>query len=775
LKKALFSAILLVCSLMAASQDCQFILKGHIEDLDSKEKLAGASVLLVELNKEIITDAQGDFIFNALCEGNYTVRVTHVGCATTEQRVLLNRSRHLDIDLPHEKNMLGEITLNSQRGLKSTGLKKELSSRDMEESKGQSLAEALSKMNGVTMLQTGSTVSKPVIHGLHSNRILTINNGVRQEGQQWGSEHAPEIDPFIANKLIVIKGVDELKYGSDAIGGVILVEPKALMTTAGYTAEVNSAYFTNNRQYVLSGSYEQQLKQLPAFTFRVQGTFKKGANARTPGYRLNNTGSDEKNFSLTGGWKGHHFSSELFYSFFDTKLGIFEGAHIGNLTDLQAAIGSSRPAAVFTGESTYRIDRPYQAVNHHLLKSRSSLQLGNNRFNLLLAAQMNDRKEFDIVRNSSNQQPQLDLRIITLSEELGWEQIKVKALSHMAGISSMQQENQYAGRYFIPAYRSNNFGGYYISKWNSSHWELQAGLRFDHKTIYTNRINANGQEFDNYDFRYNTLGASLNGGYKTGGWKTNANIALANRAPQVNELLSNGIHHGAATYEVGNIHLNPERSINLSLNNAWSNKDNTIGFEVNFFRNSINDFIYQQPKPDEPVLTIAGAFPQLVYQQNDALLQGVDFSSRILFIKPFSWELKYSLLRARNKDKDDWLIRMPADRLQNEFTWNFPDGKKLTASYISVEGIYVQKQTRVPGEKDGRQDYKEAPGAYTLLNADLGTTFLVQKIPVTFSIGIRNMFNTSYRDYLNSLRYFTDETGRNIQLRLKIPFKNIGA
>lgn len=767
----MFNTILLLYSVLAAAQDCSIILKGHIEDLDSKEKLSGAAVILLELNKEIVTDAQGDFQFSGLCEGTYTLRVSHVGCETVEQKIVLKKSRHIDIDLPHEKNMLGEITLRSRLGLKSTGFKKELTAREMDESKGQSLAEALTRVNGVTMLQTGSTVSKPVIHGLHSNRILTINNGVRQEGQQWGSEHAPEIDPFIAGKLVIIKGVDELKYGSDAIGGVILVEPRALMNTSGYNAELNSVWFSNNRQYVVSGTYEQQLKQLPGFTYRAQGTWKRGANARTPGYRLNNTASNEKNFSLTGGWKGHHFSSELFYSFFDTDLGIFEGSHIGNLTDLQSAIESPRPDHVFTGENTYRIRRPSQAVNHHLAKSRSSLQFGNNRFNLLLAGQMNDRKEFDIVRNNDNPRPQLDLRITTLTEELSWEQIKTKATTHSAGISSMQQENQYAGRYFIPAYRANNLGVYYITKWSSSHWDIQAGARLDHKIIYTNRINANGQEFDNYDFKYNTLGGSLNAGYKTGGWKSNASVSLANRAPHVNELLSNGIHHGAATYEVGDINLKPERSINLSLNNAWSNKTNTISFELNLYRNSISDFIYQQPKPAEPVLTIAGAFPQLAYQQNDALLQGLDFSSIIRLAKPFSWEIKYSLLRAKNTDKDDWLIRMPADRIQNELSYNFPDGKKLSSSYVSAEFIYVHKQTRVPDEKDGRQDYKEPPAAYGIVNADAGTNILISNIPVTFSIGVRNLFNTAYRDYLNNLRYFIDETGRNIQLRIKMSFK----
>src|SRR5688500_11682563 len=148
----------------------------------------------------------------------------------------------------------------------------------MEKIKGLVISEALSKINGVTLLQTGSTISKPVIHGLHSNRVLTINNGVRQEGQQWGNEHAPEIDPFIANRLTVIKGVDELRYGSDAIGGVILVEPRALRTTPGHNAESNAVYFTNNRQYVASAIFEQQLKKLPPLTYRLQGSFRKGAN-----------------------------------------------------------------------------------------------------------------------------------------------------------------------------------------------------------------------------------------------------------------------------------------------------------------------------------------------------------------------------------------------------------------------------------------------------------------------------------------------------------------
>ncbi|RYY45401.1 MAG: TonB-dependent receptor [Chitinophagaceae bacterium] len=771
--KHFITGILLMFSVACYSQECNLILKGHVEDLDSREKLYGATVFIPELNKEIVTDAAGDFMFEHLCPGSFTLRVSHVGCETVEQKIVFSKSRHIDIDMPHKKNTLGEVTVSGTRGIQNTGSKKELSGRDLEQSKGENLAESLSRLNGVTMLQTGSTVSKPVIHGLHSSRILTINNGVRQEGQQWGNEHAPEIDPFIAGKLLVIKGVDELKYGSDAIGGVVLVEPKALISSPGYNSEINLGYFTNNRQWITSAMYEQQLKNIPQLSYRLQGTYKRGANSSTAHYRLNNTGSEEKNFSVTVGWKKHRFNTELFYSFFDTKLGIFEGAHIGNLTDLQVAIDSERPASVFTGEHSYRIQRPYQAVQHQLLKSKSVLQNGRNKFMLLASMQSNYRKEFDIVRNPNNKRPQLDLAITTISEELSWEHAADKNFVHTVAFNAVQQVNSYTGRYFIPAYDAYNFGGYYIGKWNNKKWDAQAGVRYDNKNLFTSRILSNGMAFDEYNFNFSTLAGSLNAGYKIReGWKVNAGITLATRAPQVNELLSNGIHHGSATYETGDIHLKPERSVNFHVGSSFTNKRKNFSAELEVYSNHINDFIYQQPKPAEPVLTISGAFPLLVYQQNNARLQGIDFSTKWNPVKPLQWEFSYSMLRARNTDSSDWLIRMPADRLRNVFTIVLPDHKHFTGTYFSAEHNYVLEQTRVPDELNGKQDYKAAPPAYGIVHAYAGTKLQVGSVPLGITLGVRNLFNKSYRDYLNSMRYFADETGRNFQLKINIPINN---
>ena len=752
----------------AIAQPCNYLLSGHVEDVDTNEKLVAATASIKETGKQIVTNEKGDFVFTALCAGEYTLLITHVSCDTVVKKIILTKDYHIDILMPHTRKVLGKVVVNAQKGTANTGFKKELSGRALEETKGLSLAEALSKINGITILQTGSTISKPVIHGLHSNRILTINNGVRQEGQQWGNEHAPEIDPFIADKLIVIKGVDELRYGSDAIGGVILVEAKPLRNKPGHAAEINNAYFANNRQYVFSGMFEQQLKKQPAFRFRVQGTYKKGANATTPNYRLNNTGSEEKNFSITTGWKKEKFNTEFFYSHFATKVGIFNGAHIGNLTDLLNAIVAKKPNDVFLGQNTYTIQRPYQDVSHDLLKSKSIFYSGEHKFTILLAGQFNHRKEFDIVRSSTNKNPQLDLSIYTITEDLSWEHQKINNFSGIAGVSMMQQDNSYNGRYFIPNYFAYSFGGYYIEKWSKHKWELQAGVRYDNKSINTTRLKFNADTI-NYDFNFSTFASSFNTVYKpTENWKLNTNISLASRAPYVNELLSDGIHHGTATYEKGDISLKPEHSINVSAGINYQHSSKNFSMDVLLYSNSINNFIFQQPMPNNPVLTIAGAFPLIAYKQTDAVLSGFDISALIKPLSALEWTSKFSFLYARNKILNDWLILMPANRLGNEITYNLKNGKKITNKYLSAEMMNVMQQNNVPSDANGKQDYKVPPAAYTLISMNASATMVVYKTSVTVSIGVRNLLNTVYRDYLNSMRYFTDEMGRNISIRLKI-------
>ncbi len=721
------------------AQDCAFSITGHVEDSDNREKLEGATVFISQLNRSVTTDSLGDFVFTGLCEGVYTVVISHIGCLPVTRNLTLNRNRHLDVLLPHEKNLLESVTIAAPRSIVPTGIRQELSGRELEFTRGQSFAEALSRINGVTMLQTGSSIAKPVFHGLHGNRILTINNGVRQEGQQWGNEQAPEVDVFLAEKLVVVKGVDELRYGSDAIGGVILVEPKPLRFIRGISGEFNTMYYTNNGQYVLNGSLEHQLKNLPEFSYRVQGSLKRSANVATPDYRLNNTGSREKNFSLSAGWKKTSYHIEAFYSQFQTRVGIFKGSHIGNLTDLLESIGREKPASQFTGENTYRIYRPNQEVTHHLFKLRSGISSGKHRFNIQVAAQYNNRQEFDITRSNSNPNPQLDLAILTVSEDLSWDHPAFKNLNGTVGISLMQQENSYSGRYFIPNYSSRSAGAYWIEKYSKHKWQLQGGIRFDNKQIDTRRLVYNGSQI-NHDFSFSTLASSFNAIYSISPQiKVNASISLSSRAPHVNELLSNGIHHGTATYEEGDIMLKPEKAKNIAAGLNYSNKEGSVELNAIIYYNSIDRFIYQQPMPSDPVLTIAGAFPKFSYKQTDALLKGTDLALTIKPASILSFTSKASILRATNRNSGDWLILMPSDRFTNELSFHIPDLASSSSNSVSVELVNVSKQSRVPSDPNVKYDYKIPPGGYALLNANLSTTIAFSKFPVRVYAGVKNL------------------------------------
>ncbi len=751
-----------------AQQPCNLRLSGHVEDADTKDKLVAATVRLIETGQAITTDEKGDFVFHNLCGAAYTLVISHVDCDSIVQRIILQRDQHFDFLLPHARNTLAEVVVESRTQASPTGFREQLSGRRLEETRGQSLSEALNRINGVTMLQTGTTVSKPVIHGLHGNRILTINNGVRQEGQQWGNEHAPEIDPFIADKLTVIKGVDEVRYGSDAIGGVVLVQPRALRTEPGYVAEFNAGYFTNNRQYVASLLWEQQPKAAPAFTYRIHATLKRAANAATPDYRLNNTAQAERNFSVAGIWRRKDFNTELFYSLFSVKAGIFTGSHIGNLSDLQQAIAADRPDPVFTGDDSYTIGRPYQDVVHQLVKSKTQLIRNGHRFNLQLAAQLNSRKEFDIIRGSSDR-PQLNLTISTLSEELTWDHRPLGSFKGTLGVTAMQQDNAYAGRYFIPNYRSYSFGAFGLEKWTRHAWELQAGARIDHKTVKTYRMLENSDSsFANNDFDFTTFALSGNVIHHfSEHLHSNLMIALSRRAPHVNELLSNGIHHGTATYEEGDPELVAEQGLNLSF--GLNYESTVFDAEVVVYSNTVRDFIYQQPVPGEPVLTISGAFPLIRYMQTDARLSGVDISTTTRFSSALEWTNRGSLLRARNRKLKDWLIFMPSDRFSSELVFKLPARKFLKDAYVSAEVQHIFRQSRVPDETTGKQDYKAAPAAYTLVGLNASAGIQAGQRVITVSAGVRNLFDIRYRDYMNMFRYFSDDMGRNIHLRLQVP------
>lgn len=755
---------LVLCHGLAYSQEtsCTITIAGAIIDEHDKEPLGFSTVYILELERGAAADEFGKYVINDLCPGTYTFRVSHIGCETADIKLTIKSNTTRNFFLEHHAKELKHFEVTAERTKEQkTEAVSTLKARELEATRGSGLAESLRSLPGLNMIQTGATIGKPVIHGMSGNRVLILNNGIRQEGQQWGTEHAPELDPFIANEIEVVKGASSVRYGADAIGGVILANPAHLPDSAGIGGKANLAGFSNGRQGAGSAMLEGRFQKLP-LSWRIQGSGKKGGNIKAPDYFLGNTGVEELNFSWMAGLEKERWSANVYYSQFNSNIGIFEGSHIGNLTDLLNAFNA--PAPFEKASFTYSIEAPYQRVEHELSKAYVTYNFGNwGKLTGTAARQYNLRMEFDSHGpGGKTEDPEVKFELTTFSYDLNFDHKKGK-LKGSSGISLLDQTNTYEGRFFIPNYEASTLGAYVIERLKLERLEIEAGARYDirqldvykrisNTEVYTPHLSFNnfsgtaGVIFDAFESTQVRL-------YSGSGW----------RAPSINELFSNGLHHGAAAIERGDEKLKIESAWNTSLTVTQSY--GTVNGEVTGYYTVFSDYIYMEPLLP-PVVTVRGAFPAFEYTQTDATISGADV---LLKYEPFNWlefSFKGSMVRGNNLRTSEPLIYMPADRGDLSITVMKDTMGALVHSHITLSSLVVSKQWRVPSASD----YVQAPAGYELIGISAGTDLRLKNQNISIHFGINNLLNKKYRDYLDRFRYYTDAQGRNFTLRITIPF-----
>lgn len=714
------------------------------------------------------TDEQGNLVIDTLCPGHYTIHAVALGYEPITQEADITGNTSIRLTTVYSDHELRQVEIQRDRVQTVLQSKESLSKEQLAEGAGKNLSELLQGINGVSMYSNGATISKPVIHGLHSNRIVMLNNGIRQEDQQWGDEHAPNIDPFLANKVTVIKGAAGVRYGTDAIAGVVLVEPQPLRNKPGWDGELNLAGFSNNRMGVGSMMIEHNFKDIPSLSFRLQGTYKKGGNYRIPGYWVANTGVEESNYSATLGYRKAHYGAELFYSHFNTNLGIYTGSHTGNKTDLMNAINS--PVPLVQSDFTYDIQRPKQHVSHDLLKAKLYAESKVGLWSLIYGYQHNFRQEYDIMR-IENGKAQLNLTLNTHTLNINLDHKPIKNISGQVGFDGELQDNffQNGDRLFIPTYRTLGGAAYLIERYKFKNFELEGGLRYDYRWYEVYNPEGNDQHIVYYQFGYNNLSGTLGIRQQLQpNWEWSATFANAWRAPQASELFSAGLHHGAARIEIGNKNLSPERSYSLNLGTTytWNNK---LTVDIGLYSQLINDYIFLEPGPD--LLTIRGYFKTFQYMQTNAWLNGADVLLKYQWNDYLQSSLKGSTVLGRDRSKKDWIILMPSDRiaLNTRYTRNISPA--LKDCFLSIDAKYVFRQTRIPSNFDSI-DYPRPPAGYLLLDASVGTQLMLsKKQPLFISVAVTNILNQKYRDYMDVFRYFIDQPGTNVALRLRLPFE----
>ena len=765
-----------------AQPDCRLSVSGRVTHL-GKEPLPGAALYIIELQKGVVADAAGRYKIGNLCAGSYTLVCQFVGHHTDTMVVMLTQPvRNADFNLSETPETLETVTVQGNRNAAPTLLPQQsLEGAVLQRVSGTSLGEMLKTLPGLNSIQTGPSISKPVIHGLHSNRVLVLNNGIRQEGQQWGSEHAPEIDPFVAKRITVVKGAAGVRYGADAIGGVILIEPDPLPRGGALAGEVNVQGFGNNRQGTAAALLEGGAGKWKHFGWRLQGTYKLAGTARTPDYWLANTQFRERNFSAAAGYQTDKFGVTAFFSRFSTEIGIFRASQTGNIQDFENAIRAERP--LVASEFSYQVGKPYQDISHDLLKMQAHYQSGKlGRFSFVFGYQHNLREEYDFLRNSSSTLPAIRFRLNTYTTELLWEHKPIgKSITGTMGVSTIYQGNNVRFGRLIPNFNNLGLGIFATERWAKNRWELEAGLRYDYRHLNVYRSPpGRGDIVIAPAYTYTNLAGTLGAVYEP---RQNTTVRLtlssAWRPPNTAELYSNGVHQGAAAYERGDSTIRTEQAYHATLGLNWTAGKLTA--ETGVYLNYMPGYIYL--KPDTlPVLTIRGVFPQYTYTQVNALFRGIDATATYAFTPQFSWHTKLALVWADNRTAGEYLPFVPAGRLENTLRYERAKWGKLSGIHLAASALNVARQRRaLPVSTRTTEilgisrtvfvnDYLPPPPAYMLFNAEAGFSFRIAKRTTDVGLSVQNLTNVRYRDYLNRFRYFSDETGRNVVLRLKFRF-----
>lgn len=766
MSKIFFGLCLMFVFGLGAQTNCTIQYSGIVLDEHDNSPVPYAKVQIKGSNIGVLADSLGVFRITGLCAGTYEFSCQHhVGCKPLKFTKNLQQSESDTLFIEYHLQELEEATvlmnvfdMGSIATVKPNELERNLGM-------GKSLGEIVKQIPGVSSLNTGSSISKPVIHGMHSNRVVLLNHEIRQEGQQWGSEHAPEIDPFLSTELTLIKGAAAIRYGSDAIAGVITAAPSPLADVQGVKGKIQGAAFSNGRSGSISAMLEGRFSKLPRFSWRVQGSAKQGGTVQTARYYLKNTAMQERNFSWNAAYTFRKWSIETFYSQFNTDLGIFSGAHIGNLSDLNAAFAAYEPKE--RGSFTNQINRPNQHIEHELFKVKNQYAFSkNHKISLLYGRQFNLRQEYDKHFSYFDSIADLNLPSFTLSltthqADLKYEHRWSTNLSGEWGLSFQHQKNTYSGRFFIPFFSKNAYGIYFLESWKKDKYEIEVGLRADRSDlqVYLNE----DKEVKQYNHVFQNANASLGYSRLFGHHlQLRANVSNAWRAPQVNELYSNGLHHGAAAIEVGNRNLGIEMAYNGQVGLTY--KSNRLTVQLDAYHSQFDGYIYLRPSLP-PQLTIKGAFPAFAYEQIRARFSGVDFLLQYKASKKIQAQVKGAIVRAFNLTDKQFIVGIPADRIEPGILYKSELKKDRTISFAAFAPL-VAKQNRV----DPGSDYVTAPGAYYLLNVNATYGFRWKKQRVELLVEINNVFNRAYRDYLNRFRYYADEMGRNIGLKMIVPF-----
>jgi len=757
---------------------------------DEGFSLPAASILVLPDSLLLTTDEEGRFFALGLKDGSYQVRVSYLGYEAQEQTVEIKNqsSKSIKVILKPSSELLETIVITEEHAKQEGTLSSEHISRQLiEQNLKGTFARSIEKLPGISAINVGVGIAKPVIRGLSANRIIVNNNGIKQESQQWGTDHGLELDQFDVDRVEIIKGPASLQYGSDGLGGVINIMPETLPARNSFNGSILGVYKTNNQHFGSSAHIGMNLNDnflTGRFSYQSFADYVVPAdqfiyNSYTlPIYNrsLKNTAGKEQNLRLSAGINRKWGISRLNFSHYSLKAGLFSGA-----------VGIPRSYALTEDGDSRDLDVPKQEVDHYKLAFNQSVFWEDHHFILNVGLQRNLRKEFSFPEFHSipsseidpNNTLALELDLYTLSANMHLERHTVNDWKNVYGINFQYQDNRRAGfEFLLPDFRVFRSGGFFLAeKEFRRDFSINGGLRLDYgsnKSDFFQQLvwDSNEQISDTLlapatdDPFFNwSASAGASWQFSENKWQLKANIGKSFRLPYPAETVSNGIHHGTFRHEKGTPGLQSEHGFQFDLGLDWRFDKFTgnLSAYFNYFKN----YIYLGPIFPAQFSPLPEAGQIYQYRQDDAFYSGFELQWNWEVFEGMILKQAADFVQSYNISTGIALPFTPPPSLKTDVSYQLPGRNWMKLLTISLEHEY-----HLPAEGRFRIDRSEDPTpGYQLWNIGLAgkVGWLVDELQ--FNIKVQNIFDSSYLNHLSRYRIINvPEQGRDIVLSIKIPF-----
>ncbi|QOD61171.1 TonB-dependent receptor [Polaribacter haliotis] len=734
------------------SVNAQNSISGKITDSNNKP-LFGVEIYASEIHKGTTSKEDGTYKINNIPNGKIKITYTYLGFRTVSKVVTINsENKELNIQLEESFFQIDEIIVSTPfNKLQSENVMKveRLDAKSIRKLGNTTLSEGITNIAGVSQISTGTSIGKPVIRGLSGNRVLVYTQGIRLENQQFGGEHGLGINDAGISSVEVIKGPASLLYGSDALGGVLYLNPEKFASENDSEFNFSQRYFRNTlgSNTSVGGKISKE-----NWKFLARGTYANHSDYKIPtDQRVTNTRFNEKDFKTGIAYSKNIFTSEVRYNFNRSNLGLTEG---------------------ITDQSTSSdLLEPFQKIDNHILSSHNHFFFGDSKLDVDLGYTYNDRQEFEEHEDHDDDESEeehdeheeheeaaLRMKLKTFSYNAKYHFPKIGEVEILSGVQGLRQTNRNFGEeILIPNADVNDFGLFTTANYAWNRNTLQAGIRFDNRQISTERMEivheGDSHVFEAIDKSFNSFTTSL--GFKTSisdAITARINLATGFRAPNLAELSSNGVHHGTNRFEKGNSNLTNEKNTQIDLSLEYK----TEHFELftNGFYNHLNDYIYISPTNE-----IEDGEQVFTYIQENAKLYGGEFGFH-LHPHPLDWlhlESTFETVIGK-QDNGDYLPLIPANTWRNTFRTEFTIGNWLQQGYssLSLQSTFAQNNI---------SNFETTTDGYNLLNLGFGGDVTLGKTKFSTSVSVNNLFNKKYINHLSRLKndgIFNQ--GRNIVL-----------